>query len=119
MWQQEASDLLAGAYYRKPGTLKWQYLRKEPLSFASRPGQVTLNYGANKFAVEARDTVMECAWRVREEQGTADVPTTDLWALETAIQEERDRRFQEGRTSRPTPCRSGNTSGTSAPAWLT
>ena len=95
VWQQEASDLLAGAYYRKPGTLKWQYLRKEPLSFASRPGQVTLNYGANKFAVEARDTVMECAWRVREEQGTADVPTTDLWALETAIQEERDRRFQE------------------------
>ena len=32
---------------------------------ASRPGQVTLHYEANKFPTVAANTLMDCAWRVR------------------------------------------------------
>ena len=55
---------------------------------------MTLNYGANKFATVAADTLMDCAWRVRP-AAESDTPTTDLWALQDAIQTERDRRYEE------------------------
>ena len=95
VWQQKASDLIGGVYYRKPGSIKWRYLRKEPITFDSKPGQVTLNYNANQFEVVDQDTMMECAWRVRDEEDMTNVPNTDLWALEELIQQEQDRRFED------------------------
>ena len=95
VWQQKASELILGCNFRQAGSGNtFQYLRKEPITMASRSGQVTLNYGANKFATVAADTLMDCAWRVRP-AAESDTPTTDLWALQDAIQTERDRRYEE------------------------